>query len=371
MVNALHAPVRLASTMAVPAALMALSLLMAAPATAQYANDPPQAASKARRDDSYRPADNGPGLGTLSGSASGPSNNPYSNGASAQASPGGNPNDGYAPRYGEPTRPYGSSEVQAQSPPIYNGPANSTPGSSQPADVYRPPQGNSGDDRQPVAANQGGYGQPYGTAPDDRRADDRRDDDRRYDDRRYDDRRADDRGAAPRDYDRDPRNDGRVDGTYTSEEILHAGGSFFGSITQSLARVVENAFQKEGRPNGYILGEEGGGAFIAGLRYGSGTLYTRDQGTRRVHWQGPSVGFDVGGAGSRMMILVYNLHAVDEIYERFGGIDGSAYIVGGIGMTLLTREHITLAPIRSGLGLRLGANIGYLKFTRKGTINPF
>ena len=361
MVNALHAPARLTSTLALPSALMALALLMAPPATAQYANDLPPAASKARRDDSYRPADTGPGLGTLGSTGSGPSNNPYSNGASAQANPGGNPDGGYAPRYGEATRPYGSNDGQSQSPNVYNGPA----------DVYRPPQGNSGDDRRPVAGNQGGYGQPYGAAPDDRRADDRRYDDRRYDDRRADDRRADDRGAAPRDYDREPRNEGRPDGTYTSEEILHAGGSFFGNVTQNLARVVENSFQKQGRPNGYILGEEGGGAFIAGLRYGSGTLYTRDQGTRRVHWQGPSVGFDVGGAGSRMMILVYNLHSVDEIYERFGGVDGSAYVVGGIGMTLLTREHITLAPIRSGLGLRLGANIGYLKFTRKGTINPF
>ena len=357
--------------MAGSAALLALALLMAAPATAQYANDAPPAGSKARRDDAYRPADSGPGLGTLSG----PSNNPYSNGpysngpsstgsgATAQAAP----NDGYTPRYGAPERPYGSGDTQGQSPPLYNGPANGSPNNNQPADVYRPPQGSGGYDQRPAAASQGGYGQPYGAPPDDRRYDDRRNDDRRADDRRYDDRGPGPRDTGPRNYDREGRNDN----TYTSEEILHAGGSFFGSVTQNLARVVENSFQKQGRPNGYILGEEGGGAFIAGLRYGSGTLYTRDEGTRRVHWQGPSVGFDVGGAGSRMMILVYNLHSVDEIYERFGGVDGSAYIVGGIGMTLLTREHITLAPIRSGLGLRLGANVGYLKFTRKGTINPF
>ncbi len=152
---------------------------------------------------------------------------------------------------------------------------------------------------------------------------------------------------------------------------MGAGHKFFGSVSQGLASVVENAFKRQGRPNGYILGEEAGGAFVAGLRYGEGVLYTRDAGTHRVYWQGPSLGWDIGGAGSKTMVLVYNLRGPDEIYERFGGIDGSAYFVGGVGMTVLTRDHITLAPIRTGVGLRLGANVGYLKFTSKPTWNPF
>ena len=152
---------------------------------------------------------------------------------------------------------------------------------------------------------------------------------------------------------------------------MSAGHGFFGSVSQGLANIVENAFKRQGRPNGYILGEEGGGAFIAGLRYGEGTLYTRDAGTRRVYWQGPSLGYDFGGAGSKVMMLVYNLRSPGDIYDRFGGVDGSAYLVGGLGMTLLTRDNITVAPIRTGVGLRLGANVGYLKFTHKPTWNPF
>ena len=124
-------------------------------------------------------------------------------------------------------------------------------------------------------------------------------------------------------------------------------------------------------PNGYVLGEEGSGAFVAGLRYGEGTLYTKNAGDLRVYWQGPSVGFDWGGDGARTMTLVYNLPATNAIYQRFAGIDGSAYIVGGFGMTALTANNIVLVPIRSGIGLRLGANIGYLKYTPRATWNPF
>ena len=119
-----------------------------------------------------------------------------------------------------------------------------------------------------------------------------------------------------------------------------------------------------------MLGEEGSGAFVAGLRYGEGTLYTKNAGDLRVYWQGPSVGFDWGGDGARTMMLVYNLPATQAIYQRFAGIDGSAYIVGGFGMTALTANNIVLVPIRSGIGLRLGANIGYLKFTPTGDLEP-
>ena len=159
--------------------------------------------------------------------------------------------------------------------------------------------------------------------------------------------------------------------TYAPDELVGAGHRFFGNVSRGLASVVERAISQWGLPNGYILGEEGSGAFVAGLRYGEGTLYTKNAGDLRVYWQGPSVGFDMGGDGARTMTLVYNLPATQAIYQRFGGIDGSAYIIGGFGMTALTANNIVLVPIRSGLGLRLGANIGYLKYTQRATWNPF
>ena len=158
---------------------------------------------------------------------------------------------------------------------------------------------------------------------------------------------------------------------YRPEELTSAGHRFFGNVSRGLASVIERAVSQWGLPNGYILGEEGSGAFVAGLRYGEGTLYTKNAGDLRVYWQGPSVGFDWGGDGARTMTLVYNLPATNAIYQRFGGIDGSAYIIGGFGMTALTANNIVLVPIRSGLGLRLGANIGYLKYTPRATWNPF
>jgi hypothetical protein len=159
--------------------------------------------------------------------------------------------------------------------------------------------------------------------------------------------------------------------TYAPEELAAAGHRFFGNVSRGLASVIERAVSQWGLPNGYILGEEGSGAFVAGLRYGEGTLYTKNAGDLRVYWQGPSVGFDWGGDGARTMTLVYNLPATRAIYQRFAGIDGSAYVIGGFGMTALTANNIVLVPIRSGLGLRLGANIGYLKFTESATWNPF
>jgi hypothetical protein len=157
---------------------------------------------------------------------------------------------------------------------------------------------------------------------------------------------------------------------YSSNEVLDAGHKFFGTVSRGLAQIVERAVSQWGLPNGYVLGEEAAGAFIAGLRYGEGMLYTKNAGDLKVYWQGPSIGFDAGGEGARTMMLVYNLPHTNAIYERFGGIDGSAYFIGGFGMTALTANNIVLVPIRSGVGLRLGANIGYLKFTPKATWNP-
>jgi hypothetical protein len=159
--------------------------------------------------------------------------------------------------------------------------------------------------------------------------------------------------------------------TFSPDEITGAGHRFFGNITKGLASVIEYAFQQQGRPNGYILGEEGGGAFVAGLRYGEGVLHTKNAGRRRVYWQGPSIGYDFGAEGSKTMILVYDMYSPDEIFYDYAGVGGQAYLVGGAGITFLKSGHVVMAPIRSGLGLRLGANVGYLKFTRQPTWNPF
>jgi hypothetical protein len=158
---------------------------------------------------------------------------------------------------------------------------------------------------------------------------------------------------------------------FSPNELIDAGHRFFGGVSRGLAMIVEKAVDQWGQPNGYILGEEAGGAFVGGLRYGDGTLYTKNAGDLRVFWQGPTVGFDAGADGARTMMLVYNLPRTQAIFDRFGGIDGSAYFVGGFGMTALTANHIVLVPIRSGVGLRLGANLGYLKFTEQPTWNPF
>ncbi len=160
-------------------------------------------------------------------------------------------------------------------------------------------------------------------------------------------------------------------GTFAIEEIVREGHRFFGTVSRGLAQVVEKAVSRWGEPNGYILGQEGSGAIVVGLRYGDGKLYTRNAGDRRVFWEGPSIGFDTGGEGARTMMLVYNLPSTDAIYQRFAGIDGSAYFIGGFGMTALTANNIVVVPIRSGVGLRLGANVGYLKFTSSATWNPF
>jgi hypothetical protein len=395
--NLAAAPHFLAFTAAVIAgALSATAAWAQADGGNQPGYEPAPRRATARRNDAYTGPDNSPGLGTLSGTAPSSYQDPYARNPAPPAY--GAPNraggpqveaqaagGGYEPRYGAPERPYGADSAAAgyggsgpsqgygapagrddyrpAPPPAYaqnvpppyrqdggQGYGGAAPG-QYPSQGYGQGYGgqSQGYGSQGYSQPQSGYGQPYSPPPQDF-ARDRRDDD-----------------APPP----GPRVDDRRDGTYSSNEILNAGHKFFGSISQGLANVVENAFKRQGRPNGYILGEEAGGAFIAGLRYGEGMLYTRDAGTHRVYWQGPSLGYDVGGAGSKTMILVYNLRSPDEIYERFGGIDGSAYFVGGVGMTLLTRDHVTLAPIRTGVGLRLGANVGYLKFTPSATWNPF
>lgn len=160
--------------------------------------------------------------------------------------------------------------------------------------------------------------------------------------------------------------------TFKPEELVGSGHKFFGNVSRGLALAVEEAVRRWGEPNGYILGQEGSGAFVAGLRYGEGTLYTRNAGDRRVFWQGPSLGFDFGGDGARTMMLIYNMPRTDAIFQRFGGVDGSVYFIAGFGFTALTAgDGVTVVPIRSGVGARLGVNVGYLKFTPQSTWNPF
>lgn len=158
---------------------------------------------------------------------------------------------------------------------------------------------------------------------------------------------------------------------YTTAEIVGAGHHFFGEVSGGLATVIEKAFSEYGQPNGYILGEEASGAVFGGLRYGEGTLHTRFAGEVKVYWQGPSLGFDLGGDGARVMMLVYKLPSIERMFQRYAGVNGSAYLVGGFGMTVLAAEPTYVVPVRAGLGARLGVNLGYLKFTPQATWNPF
>ncbi|MBN9217213.1 MAG: DUF1134 domain-containing protein [Mesorhizobium sp.] len=158
---------------------------------------------------------------------------------------------------------------------------------------------------------------------------------------------------------------------YTAQEIIDSGHKFFGATSGGLATVVEKIFASYGLPNGYLLGEEGSGALIGGLTYGEGTLYTKNAGDHKVFWQGPSLGWDFGGEGSRVMMLVYNLDDVGNLYNRYGGVAGSAYVVAGVGFNVLKNNNVLLVPIRTGVGARLGVNLGYLKLTERATWNPF
>ncbi len=167
------------------------------------------------------------------------------------------------------------------------------------------------------------------------------------------------------------RSEGDPNKTYTTQEIVDAGHDFFGKTTGGLAEAIESVFSKYGRPNAYIIGEEAAGSFVGGVRYGEGYIHPKSGGRQRIYWQGPSVGFDFGGNGSRVLTLIYNLGAVQDLFQRIAGIEGSAYVVGGFGINFQQRDQLILAPIRTGVGARLGINIGYLKYTPEPTWNPF
>ncbi len=159
--------------------------------------------------------------------------------------------------------------------------------------------------------------------------------------------------------------------TFSTEEVLTASHEFFGKTTRGLAKAVEYVFQRQGEPSAYIVGEEGSAAFVGGLRYGEGTIYYKDGRKQRIYWQGPSVGFDFGADGARSLVLVYNSTSPSDLYERFPGVEGSAYLIGGAGVNFQRRDDIILAPIRTGVGARLGANFGYLKYSGRPNWNPF
>ena len=159
--------------------------------------------------------------------------------------------------------------------------------------------------------------------------------------------------------------------TYTTEEIIVEGHTFFGRASRGVGQAIEFVFQSLGEPTAYIVGEEAAGAFVGGLRYGEGTIYYKSGTSEKIYWQGPSLGFDFGGNGSRAMTLVYNSTSPGDLYDRFGGVEGAAYLVGGLGVNFQRRDNIILAPIRTGVGARLGANVGYLKYSANPKWNPF
>jgi len=158
---------------------------------------------------------------------------------------------------------------------------------------------------------------------------------------------------------------------YSRDELVNKVSDFFGVTAEAAGAVISKAFKDNGQPTGYIAGEEGAAAFTVGLRYGKGLLYMKNRQPDTVYWQGPSIGWDVGGNAARTFTLCYNLQAPEEIYQRFPGVEGSAYFIGGLGVNYQRAEDVTLAPIRAGVGLRLGANVGYLAYTRKRHILPF
>jgi hypothetical protein len=159
--------------------------------------------------------------------------------------------------------------------------------------------------------------------------------------------------------------------TYAEEDVLRAAEDVFGKGAESLAEILRRSFKAYGQPNGYIVGREAGGAMIFGLRYGSGTLYHKVEGQMPVHWTGPSVGFDIGGDGSKTFALVYNLNNSEDLFRRYPAAEGKAYLIGGFAANYLQRDNVIIVPIKLGVGWRLGINAGYMRFSKKGKILPF
>jgi hypothetical protein len=159
--------------------------------------------------------------------------------------------------------------------------------------------------------------------------------------------------------------------TYKKDDLIGAAEGVFGKGAEGLAGIMESILKDQGEPNAYIAGQEASGAFVVGLRYGSGTMFHKVEGQRPVYWTGPSVGFDVGGDANKAFVLVYNLYDSQELYKRFPAAEGRAYFVGGFAASYMRSGDTVLIPIRMGVGWRLGANVGYMKFSEKQRWLPF
>ncbi|WP_353217944.1 DUF1134 domain-containing protein [Sandarakinorhabdus sp.] len=158
---------------------------------------------------------------------------------------------------------------------------------------------------------------------------------------------------------------------YAETDVLKAAEDVFGKGAEGLAEIVRKTFKDQGQPTAYIVGRELSGAFVVGVRYGSGMLNHKIEGERKIHWTGPSVGVDFGGDGSKVFALVYNLNDSEEIFQRFGAVEGKAYLIGGFTANYMQRGRVIVVPIKLGVGGRLGVNVGYLKYSKKGKLLPF
>ena len=162
-----------------------------------------------------------------------------------------------------------------------------------------------------------------------------------------------------------------ADDTYSSEEILEIAREFFGGTTEGLASIIEKAFSDLGRPSGFIVGEELSGAFVVGARYGQGAFRRKGSQAKPIYWRGPSFGWDFGGNAAKVFTLVYNVQSDKQLFQRFPGVDGSFYFIAGVGINYQRRDSVILAPIRTGIGLRAGANLGYLHYSQEKAWLPF
>jgi hypothetical protein len=163
----------------------------------------------------------------------------------------------------------------------------------------------------------------------------------------------------------------RDDTTYSQDTVLRQAEGVFGEGAEGIGDLIGRVFKRYGKPNAVIRGEEGGGAIVAGVRYGKGQLYFAGGGARKIYWQSPSIGFDAGGNASKTFIMVYHLRATQDLFQRYPAVDGSLYFIGGAGLNYNQIDDTVLAVIRVGVGWRAGVSIGYLKFTPKASVNPF
>jgi hypothetical protein len=163
----------------------------------------------------------------------------------------------------------------------------------------------------------------------------------------------------------------QAEGTFKRDDLIGAGEGVFGKGAAGFGGIIEKILKEQGEPNAYIAGREASGAFVVGLRYGSGIMTHKVEGQKPVYWTGPSVGFDVGGDANKVFVLVYNLYDTEELYRRFPAAEGRLYFVGGFAATYLRRGNVVLIPVRLGVGWRAGVNVGYMNFTHNSRWLPF